>query len=277
MSTKDISRSALEGGRYNRNKDDRNESHRHERSRLREWLGNVSEDTEAAEASDPTPREPVRRGSTDKLNPCYRWLASKAGQPWAKVYSELATRFDTRNLASWHIVNQHMLSDVQGAGTTSDALGARYETQRFFIDDGGILRDRGKKHWRKRAEVITGPKLADVLAKVGQRRVYEPGYPGNYSSKLYWAWPGKGRWEHCPRLCKHGKAKHRIIDVTPANIVEMYTVGTHRAFREGDHWRKFQAEHFVPSWTMGKPFTKAEVAWWKTIHYPFRSKVRVGG
>lgn len=72
MSTKDISRSALEGGRANYNKYERNESHRHERSRTKVWLDSVRVDDDAAEGSAPQPRNPVSKGFTDKLNPCYR-------------------------------------------------------------------------------------------------------------------------------------------------------------------------------------------------------------
>lgn len=270
MSTKDISRSALEGGRYNGNKDERRESHVHERSRLREWLYNVSEDTETAEDSDPVPREPVRKGFTDKLNPCYRWLASRAGQPWSKVHSELRKTFDTRNLASWHIVNQHMLTEVEGAGTTSDNI-AIYRIARFFIDDGGILRDRGKRWYRNTRKVYLGPTRREVFGVLGTRKVYE-----GLSGYLYWAWPGKGHWTACPgRYCTHGQHKHRTVDITPANVVEMYTVGTHRAFNDSPHWRKFATQHFVPNWVPSKRLTKVELAWWETIDWSIRTEARV--
>ena len=48
MSTKDISRSALEGGRHRYNKWERRYSNRQARARVREWLDQVRFDDEAA-------------------------------------------------------------------------------------------------------------------------------------------------------------------------------------------------------------------------------------
>ena len=94
MSTKDISRSAVEGGRYSYNKYERNESHRHERARAKVWLDKVRVDDEAAEGSDPVPRNKVHKGFTDNLGPCYGWLASRwedidptqEGRPRRRLY-----------------------------------------------------------------------------------------------------------------------------------------------------------------------------------------------
>jgi hypothetical protein len=268
VSTKDISRSALEGGRANYNKYERNESHRHERSRTKAWLDGVRFDHEAADASAPVPRNPVGKGFTDKLSPCYRWLASRCGQPWAKIYSELSTKFDTRNLASWHIVNQHMLSDVLGAGTARDTTVGLYASHRFFIDVDGILRDRGKR-WRRPVPAYTGPSKESVLAYAKGRKVLDGMY---MSSMKYWALPGAGQWQACKgKHCEISKSLHRVVETTSQVMIERYASPGLRSLGDGDWWRTYVTQHWVTqTWRSHKNLTKAELIWWDSISYEIR-------
>lgn len=276
MSTKDISRSALEGGRANYNKYERNESHRHERSRTKVWLDEVRFDEEVAEDSAPQPRNPVSKGFTDKLNPCYRWLASKAGKPWASVYSELAAKFDTRNLASWHIVNQHMLSDVEGAGTARDGAIGIWSGKRFWIDDSGILRDRGQRAWRNKKVEHKGPSKESVLAYAKGRRVIE-----NYhqSEKQWWALPGPGEWQGCKAVagrCAISKHLHRVVETTATALIEKYSTPGLRSLGDGDWWRTYSSQHWVTeTWRTHKKFTKVEIKWWETISYEIRGLLTI--
>lgn len=275
MSTKDISRSALEGGRANYNKYERNESHRHERSRTKVWLDEVRFDEEAADASAPEPRNPVSKGFTDKLNPCYRWLASRCGQPWSKVYSELTEKFDTRNLASWHIVNQHMLSSVQGAGTARDADVGLFSYHRFHIDDGGILRDRGKRYRGvPNKPKHTGPSKDSVLAHARGRMVVDGLYGG---AVKYWALPGPGEWQVCKvRHCKVSKHLHRVVETTSAWAIEKYSSPGYRGLGDGDWWRTYSTQHWVAqTWRTTNKFTKVELKWWESISYEIRGLLTV--
>jgi len=275
MSTKDISRSALEGGRNNGNKWERNESHRHERSRTRVWLDSVRFDAEAAEDSAPQPRNPVSKGFTDKLNPCYRWLASHCGQPWDDVFSKLASTFDTRKLSAWHIVNQHMLTDVQGAGTARDGFAGIFGGyHRFYIDDEGILRDNGKRAWRNRKVEHKGPSKESVLAYAKGRKVID------YMSEMkWWALPGPGEWQACKAFrgrCSIPGHMHRRVETTSAWAIEKYSSPGYRTLGEGDWWRTFATEHFVSqTWRANKKFTKAELKWWELISYDIRSLLYV--
>lgn len=277
MSTKDISRSALEGGRANYNKFERNESHRHERSRTRVWLDDVRFDLEAAEDSVPQPRNPVGKGFTDKLNPCYRWLASRCGQPWSKVYSELSKKFDTRNLASWHIVNQHMLSNVQGAGTARDTDVGLFSYHRFRIDAEGILRDSGPRAWRnKKPAAYSGPSKESVLAFTKGRHVIDGLYGGGIK---YWALPGPGEWQACKRVagrCTISRHLHRRVETTSAALIEKYKMAGFRSLGEGDWWRTYSNQHWVAeTWRTTRKFTKVELAWWDSISYEIRGLLHV--
>jgi hypothetical protein len=278
MSTKDISRSALEGGRNNGNKWERNESHRHERSRARVWLDTVRFDDEAAEDSAPAPRNHVSKGFTDKLNPCYRWLASHCGQPWDDVFSKLASTFDTRKLSAWHIVNQHMLSDVQGAGTARDGAAGLFNYHRFYIDDEGLLRDNGKRAWRNRKVEVkhTGPSKESVLAVAKGRRVIDGLYGG---STKYWALPGPGEWQTCKAIkdrCTISKHLHRRVETTSAALIEKYKMAGFRSLGDGDWWRTYSTQHWVAeTWRTTRKFTKLELKWWESISYDIRSLLYV--
>jgi hypothetical protein len=273
MSTKDISRSAVEGGRYSYNKYERNESHRHERSRSKVWIDKVRVDDEAADSSDPVPRNKVHKGFTDNLGPCYGWLASRCGERWDDVRSKLARTFDTRKLSAWHIVNQHMLTEVEGAGTPSDAL-SRYRSQRFWIDDDGLLQDRGKRYYRQSAKAAyTGPSEAVVRAYADGRKVIS----GLYSDTLWWALPGPGKWEACKAFrgrCAIHKDSHRYIETTSAALLDKYTSPGFRGIGKGEWWRTYVPEHFIETtWRAHKKLTTSEIAWWGTISYGIRSKL----
>jgi hypothetical protein len=276
MSTKDISRSAVEGGRYNYNKHERNESHRHERARTKVWLDQIRFDDEAAEGSDPVPRNKVAKGFTDNLGPCYGWLASHCGERWDDVRSKLAGTFDTRKLSAWHIVNQHMLTEVEGAGTTSDAF-TRYRSQRFWIDDDGLLQDRGKRYYRRSTKPdYTGPSEAAVLAYADGRKVTSSFHAG---AAIWWALPGEGKWEACKAFrgrCSIHKDQHRRTETTSKTLIDIYEAPGMRNLGANGWWRTYAVEHFVETtWRTHKKLTKSEVKWWETISYEIRRLVTI--
>jgi len=275
MSTKDISRSAVEGGRYNYNKYERNESHRHERARTKTWLDQVRFDDEAAEASSPVPRNKVGKGFTDNLGPCYGWLASHCGERWDDVRSLLSRTFDTRRLSAWHIVNQHMLTEVEDSGVAQPFF--TFRTCRFWVDDEGLLQDRGKRHYRRSVKAeYTGPSEAAVLAYADGRKVTSGLYNG---SVLYWALPDAGKWEPCKAFrgrCSIHKDNHRYIETTSKWALERYTSPGFRGIAKGDWWRTYSVEHFVETtWRTHKKLTKSEIKWWETISYEIRSLVAI--
>lgn len=273
MSTKDISRSALEGGRANTY--ERNRSHRHERSRAKVWLDAVRFDSEVAEDSVPEPREPVNKEFTDKLNPCYRWLASRKGKPWAEVFSELTSKFDTRKLSSWHIVNQHMLTSVQGAGSSQDGAAGFFRAHRFFIDEEGLLQDNGKHSYTYQHKVpYSGPSEASAMAYAKGRRVIDA-----YGDVQRWAIPNNaGEWQECERLsrCNVSLHDHWKVETTSVALIAQYGSPGYRSLGEGDWWRTFVVKHFVAqTWRKQKNFTKAETKWWKSLSYDIRSKLYI--
>jgi hypothetical protein len=132
MSTKNLARTAIEGGRTGFSTWTRRYSHRRVRVGTQELLARIRAGIDP-EGAPPPVRERVHRGFFDKLGPVERWLASQAGRPWDNVRAEIFARFDTRTTAGRHIVFCHLLPSV-----ATNAKSARCAT--LFVDRHGILR-----------------------------------------------------------------------------------------------------------------------------------------
>jgi hypothetical protein len=136
MSTKNLARTAIEGGRANLNRWTRRHSHGRIRVRTQAFLALLRSGADPEGTPVPA-RERVPRWFHDKLSPVERWLASQVGRPWDKVRAEIFARFDTRTTAGRHIVFEHILPEVEACGLpTCDSC---YD---FAVDRHGILRRR---------------------------------------------------------------------------------------------------------------------------------------
>lgn len=138
MARKDLSRTVIEGGRYYHNCKERRASHGVERATTREWLDRIADEADDVDDSAPPPRPKVYKMFRDKLGPAQRWLAAQVNRPWAKVYSELRSRFDSRTIAGRHVVEDHMLDWVHEYGR-SDRW-PYYRRFEMIVDAHGILR-----------------------------------------------------------------------------------------------------------------------------------------
>lgn len=143
MSTKNLSRTVIEGGRARFNRFERRDSNA--KARTWERLESARLLT-AAEFDDALyrPRNKVYRAHHDKLGPAERWLSSQVGRPWSKVQSELFSRFDTRTTAGRHVLFDHILRDV-GEGARS------HVPSDFHVDPHGILRGKPRRRFFKRS------------------------------------------------------------------------------------------------------------------------------
>ena len=126
MSTKNLARTAIEGGRCGYYQSEVRAQKRSERAALRTYL----RDPDEARAAPI--RKPVYKCFSDKLSPVERYLDSQAGRPWNNVRSELFQRFDTRTTPGRHVLFDHVLRDVEEYRT--------WGRERFRVDDHGILR-----------------------------------------------------------------------------------------------------------------------------------------
>ena len=119
MTTKNLARTVIEGGRSCYNQWERRYSNAQERAHERL----VSAALVGAADPDVTwyaPRKPVYRGFRDKLAPAERWLRSHVGRPWSKVRSELFSRFDTRTTAVRAIPGSEKSSRIELRLTGAD-------------------------------------------------------------------------------------------------------------------------------------------------------------
>ena len=78
---------------------------------------------------------------SDHLNPLYRWLHSKVGQPWDDVYAELSQLLEFNTLAG-----QHILVHVWGFVTRDVVIIDRipYELGYHFPRELGTWRGKGE-------------------------------------------------------------------------------------------------------------------------------------
>ena len=74
MSTKNLSKTVIEGGRVRSNKWDRRHSSRAERAKTRKYLANLKKDLEFSENESQPKRDKVYKEFDDKLGPIFRWL-----------------------------------------------------------------------------------------------------------------------------------------------------------------------------------------------------------
>jgi hypothetical protein len=89
----------------------------------------------------------------DRLGPLERFLRSRLGKQWDKVYSEICSEADLRNLRGKHL-REHVEWEVD---TWSERLAKQDmrwpRTSRFYVDKGGFLReDKSYRRWRHRPQ-----------------------------------------------------------------------------------------------------------------------------
>lgn len=205
MSTKNLSRTIIEGGRVRSNKWERRHSSRAERAKVREYLANVAKDPEFAEDETEPKRVKVYKEFDDKLGPIYRWLRSQIGRKWDEVKSEIFQTFDTRNLAGQHIVFDHMLSSVQEVENPRYSYRevpgepeSSYYYNDFYVDDEGLLQQkkyipRQSRHRRPavHTKVITDWMRGRIIGKSGNKMYwFIPVSHGGFSDEWKCEWRG---------------------------------------------------------------------------------------
>ena len=138
MSTKNLARTSLEGGRHHFNSWARRQSNVTVRHAARALSASIKNDDDATDALYPK-RKSVWRSFDDKLAPAFRWLERQVGRPWNKVRAELTARFDTRTTAGRHILFCHLLPSVQKP--------SRHHSrhQPVYVDRHGLLQATSRK------------------------------------------------------------------------------------------------------------------------------------
>jgi hypothetical protein len=189
MSTKNLARSIIEGGRCGHYKSEVSERIREERTARRAYLRAAIIDPECVDDEPAPVRRPVYPCFDDKLGPIYSFLDSRVGRRWDAVRSELFQKFDTRTTPGRHVIFDHLLKDVRESQEPIDKPYAEY-----FVDEEGRLAKKTRA--RRRARPWEGqaprpkkePTLQEVATWLGPRKV------GKLGATLQWfvsAW-GRG-------------------------------------------------------------------------------------
>lgn len=193
MSTKDLARTAIEGGR-------RTKVRREGKLRAadRDALGWHAPDGDVLASLALPGRLNTYRAFNDKLSAPLRWLASHVGRPWDHVRSEMFARFDTRTTAGRHIVFDHLLGWVQDG-----RLGHRCWFK-FVVDRHGILRHAASRP-QFTFPVAVHPR-PDLDAWLARRRV------GTRGDVLFWFVPTPaGAYRQDQRLGDEDAARWRAL------------------------------------------------------------------
>lgn len=105
---------------------------------------------------------------TDLIGPLYRFLESKVGQPWNKVWSEACQTLDRRSMSGNHVF-EHLVDYVC---TLTFMLGGKVHT---FVEGSGVPTPVEKGYHRHNAGLYVHP-LTGILcrAKMPRRFVYQP-------------------------------------------------------------------------------------------------------
>jgi hypothetical protein len=183
MSTKNLARTAIEGGRHKGNKWDRRNSHAEARAELRDYLKKVRLDEEFYYEADAEPTAHVGKSFDDKLGPMYRWLGRQVGRLWDEVRADIASSFDIRTTAGRHIIFDHLLRSVQITPEVQyryyqpDDPTTSYSRNDFYVDEEGILckkRYLGRRHPYEKVPHIDTNQLCNwlngrIVGKVGNK------------------------------------------------------------------------------------------------------------
>jgi hypothetical protein len=203
MSTKNLAKTVIEGGR--RNKWERKQSSADERARARDYCKRVTIDPDYADEDGIEEREHVYKDFSDNLGPVYRWLDSQDGRPWSEVRSEVFQKFDTRTTAGRHITFDHILRDVVDTQSGFDKSGRivdpaipkestgkslyYHSYYNYYVDQSGIFHKQpeGRRH-HYYTQPPTQQELIDAGKWLDGRMIMEDG------GKLHWVLPQEGIW-----------------------------------------------------------------------------------
>lgn len=151
MSTKNLARTVIEGGRHGHSKYDRRTGLQDWRAATRRLSRKVTQDPESWDDTVPPKRNREWDDvcHKDRTNPCDRFLASRAGRPWDKVQAEIFKKFDRRKLAGRHVIYDHLIDRVEKA---FDPYYIAHPVRfgggpKFWVDEYGILRHNPKARY----------------------------------------------------------------------------------------------------------------------------------
>lgn len=293
MSTKNLSRTIIEGGRHNYNKWDRHHSHAEERARLKNYLGEVMEDLENYYEHDIEPIRHVGKGFDDKLAPIYRWLRAQVGQPWDDVRSKLFETFDTRTTAGRHIVFDHLLQSVQVDKEEHrryyygpDDHTASYSDNDYYVDENGILQKKryiNRRFMRDKPPPFDTKRIANwlsgrIVGKVGNKYFWfipvgkakkHKGMSYTHTWKTEWGTRHSYSYQYETGPVFLYLDYDIIYKTDVAGVLVLDEYGKRIELDRIPKWVK----HSTPDLRQGRKLNTKEINFWSTLPEYYRTKV----
>lgn len=271
MSTKNLARTVIEGGRYGYNKWERRNSSAEERAHVRDFCKKVISDPELADEIDIEERQPVSQGFTDKLAPMYRWMDAQVGRPWDEVRSEVFQNFDTRTTAGRHITFDHLLREVVDTQSGFNEYGRIvdpaipkesqgksnwfYSYNDYYVDQAGIFRKAADRRRRyKGSRAVTEQEYVFAASWLNGRMIMED------AGRLYWVTPSDGIW--LASWIEPGLS----FQTYPTSKLAYYL------WDNGEHEVKNAVK--IPGYTEYMTVHKAHGNYWNRIENPFSFRQR---
>jgi hypothetical protein len=152
MATRNLARTVVERGKSKVFREMEAFHHRSERQAARRVLARINSIDDAIEAPVVEKRhQDWDGGFADSLAVAERFLRSRAGQPWDKVYSELCSKYDRNTTKGRHLIDLHIVQSM-----VPHHARLRWPWAPFppaagaWVDRHGILRYTQRKRWSRR-------------------------------------------------------------------------------------------------------------------------------
>jgi hypothetical protein len=255
---------------------ERKRSTKKERARKRAFCYKAKYDEETTMEEAIENREPMWcKGWTGYWRPMRRWLASRAGQPWNQVYSELIAKIKT--FSSTQDEKSIRRSIVNLVEITPDP---RFGDQEyyyrccypFYVDDEGILQIKKTKPKQAKTPKCNLPELANWL----NGRVV-----GRVGNKLYWFLPvtknkKHGQYSFSDKwVCQWGYGSSSYYSCAYYGLRYLYLVKEYifdnegKIFRTKEKWK----EAYGMITRQHRKFTPEEEAYWNKIPKFYQDKI----
>lgn len=159
MSTKNLARTAIEGGRIGIYKSVRDDTNRRWRHKASQYLKDVARDPELYddEGINLCDEEPLNDWEwddkfDDKLSPVKRWVEKQIGRHIDDVYADIREKFDVRTTPGRHIVEGHLNSYLKydwgyRYGRTSGGVASYGEDGILYESDYWWRRNRHRSEY----------------------------------------------------------------------------------------------------------------------------------